>query len=57
MGSEKPNHDVVIIGWDDNYPQENFTTHPEGDGAFICKNSWGEEFGEDGYFLVENNLI
>ena len=51
-GDEVPNHDVVVIGWDDNYPKENFTTHPEGDGAFICKNSWGEEFGEDGYFYV-----
>ena len=24
----------------------------EGDGAFICQNSWGEEFGEDGIFYV-----
>lgn len=52
MGSEKPNHDVVIIGWDDNYPKENFTSNLEGDGAFICQNSWGKEFGEDGVFYV-----
>lgn len=51
-GEEVPNHDVVVVGWDDNYPKENFTKMPEGDGAFICKNSWGEEFGEDGYFYV-----
>ena len=51
-GEEIPNHDVVVVGWDDNYPKENFTNEPEGDGAFICKNSWGEEFGEDGYFYV-----
>ncbi len=51
-GDEAPNHDVVVVGWDDNYPKENFTHQPEGDGAFICKNSWGEEFGEDGYFYV-----
>lgn len=51
-GDEIPNHDVVVVGWDDNYPKENFTIHPEGDGAFICKNSWGEEFGDDGYFYV-----
>ena len=24
IGTEKPNHDVVIIGWDDNYPKEIF---------------------------------
>ena len=45
IGTEKPNHDVVIIGWDDNYPASNFNTPLEGDGAFICQNSWGEDFG------------
>jgi hypothetical protein len=24
----------------------------EGDGAFICQNSWGENFGEDGVFYI-----
>ena len=24
----------------------------EGDGAFICTNSWGEDFGDQGYFYV-----
>ena len=52
IGTEKPNHDVVIIGWDDNYPSSNFTTQLEGDGAFICQNSWGSDFGEDGIFYV-----
>ncbi|MGN0369215.1 MAG: lectin like domain-containing protein [Butyrivibrio sp.] len=52
IGTEKANHDVVIIGWDDGYPASNFATQPEGDGAFICMNSWGEEFGEKGYFYV-----
>lgn len=52
MGTEKPNHEVVIIGWDDNYAKENFSVSVEGDGAFICQNSWGEEFGEDGVFYV-----
>lgn len=52
IGTKKPNHDVVIIGWDDNYPAANFNTPLEGDGAFICQNSWGENFGEDGFFYV-----
>lgn len=52
IGTEKPNHDAVIVGWDDNYPKENFNMDLEGDGAFICVNSWGEEFGDDGYFYV-----
>lgn len=52
IGTEKPNHDVIIIGWDDSYPKENFSVDLEGDGAFICQNSWGKEFGEDGVFYI-----
>lgn len=52
IGPEKPNHDIVIIGWDDTYPASNFTIEPEGDGAFICANSWGEEFADTGIFYV-----
>ena len=52
IGNEKANHDVVIVGWDDNYEASNFSTMPEGDGAFICVNSWGEKFGDKGYFYV-----
>lgn len=51
-GEELPNHDLVVVGWDDNYAKENFTIMPEGDGAFICKNSWGSEFGDEGYVYV-----
>ncbi|WP_251492602.1 lectin like domain-containing protein [Otoolea muris] len=51
-GNARPNHDVVIIGWDDGYARENFSVAPEADGAFICANSWGGEFGDEGYFYV-----
>ena len=50
--SREPNHDVVIVGWDDDYPKENFSVPVPGDGAFLCANSWGTRFGEDGYFYV-----
>ena len=46
------NHDIVIIGWDDHYPAENFTSEVPGDGAFLCENSWGTGFGLDGFFYV-----
>ena len=52
IGTEKPNHDVVIIGWDDSYSKDNFSVDLEGDGAFICQNSWGDTFGEDGVFYI-----
>lgn len=51
-GETEPNHDVLIIGWDDDYPVSRFQTPPPGDGAFICQNSWGERFGDKGVFYV-----
>lgn len=51
-GDEIPNHEIVIIGWDDDYPKENFNVPVEGNGAFVCRNSWGDEFGENGNFYV-----
>ncbi len=45
-------HAVVIVGWDDDYPAANFFVPPAGNGAFLCKNSWGTGSGEDGYFWV-----
>ena len=47
-----PGHAVSIVGWDDNYPRSAFKDTPPGDGAFICKNSWGTWFGDNGYFYI-----
>lgn len=47
-----PNHDVVIVGWDDDFSRDNFSVEVPGDGAFLCENSWGPQFGEDGFFYV-----
>ena len=37
------NHAVTIVGWDDNYPKENFLSEhqPTYNGAWLVKNSWG----------------
>jgi C1A family cysteine protease len=53
------NHAVTIVGWDDNFSAKNFSTIPSGNGAWICKNSWGTSFGKSGYFYVsyyDNNM-
>lgn len=45
------NHSVLIIGWDDNYPRENFSEgqRPENDGAWLLKNSYTLSDGDSGY--------
>ena len=51
-GLNDPNHDIVIVGWDDTYSKEHFNIQPDHDGAFICQNSWGTSFGQNGYFYI-----
>lgn len=46
------NHTIVIVGWDDNYSKDNFTKTPAGDGAWLVKNSWGSNWGDNGYFWL-----
>ncbi|SDA64423.1 C1 family peptidase [Methanobrevibacter millerae] len=50
--STPSNHEVSVVGWDDNYPKENFLITPPGDGAWIIKNSWGSGWGDNGYLYV-----
>ena len=45
-------HMVTAVGWDDNYPKENFSTPPEHDGAWLIKNTWGNNNAEGGYFWI-----
>ena len=49
---EQANHEVAIIGWDDNFPKEKFLSTPPGNGAWIIKNSWGSDFGDNGCMYV-----
>lgn len=54
--SRKPqrlaNHSVAIVGWDDNFPRENFLIAPENDGAWLIRNSWGTSYGDEGYMWI-----
>ena len=47
-------HAVCLCGWDDNFPKEHFLETPPGDGAWICKNSWGPNSTAcaDGYIYI-----
>ena len=51
-GSSLPNHAITIVGWDDNYDRFKFSQLPPGNGAFIVKNSWGPDWGDDGFVYI-----
>lgn len=44
------NHAVAVVGWNDEYPIENFNKdrRPTQKGAWLVKNSWGTWWGTDG---------
>ena len=43
---ENLNHAVIIVGWKDD-------TSIDKGGYWICKNSWGTDWGYDGFFNIE----
>jgi C1A family cysteine protease len=58
-GETQADHEVTIVGWDDSFSKNNFSSTPPGDGAFIIKNSWGitavdwgDVNNDNGYFYV-----
>ena len=49
------NHAVSIIGWDDNYSKDNFSTKPTNNGAWIIRNSYGKAIEISMEQLRKNN--
>jgi len=43
-GDGNVNHAIILVGWDDNQGK---------DGVWILRNSWGTDWGEDGYMRIE----
>ncbi|MGO9018224.1 MAG: C1 family peptidase [Syntrophobacteraceae bacterium] len=54
---DSADHEVAIIGWNDNFPARNFAEAgfdppPPGDGAWLVRNSWGAWWGNNGCFWL-----
>ncbi len=47
-------HAILLVGWDDNYSRDNFNPNqkPENDGAWLVRNSWGDDDAYEGYFWL-----
>ncbi len=47
------NHCITVVGWDDNYAASNFKKAPsKGNGAWLIANSYGDDYGDAGYFWL-----
>ena len=46
------NHGILIVGWDDNYSVASSPNTAPSKGAWLCKNSWGSNWSDDGYFWI-----
>ncbi|MBR6941062.1 MAG: hypothetical protein IKH65_09670, partial [Clostridia bacterium] len=47
----KDYHAVCIVGWDDDFAFDDFKCNTE-NGAWLCKNSYGGDYGDGGYFWL-----
>ena len=47
-GNALANHEVAIVGWDDDI----YFSSWKGRGAWLVRNSWGSDWGDNGYFYL-----
>lgn len=50
--SDDMSHAGVLIGWDDDFPKENFARTASQDGAWLVQNSYSAAWGDGGFYWV-----
>ena len=53
--NRRTNHVVTLVGWNDAFAVSKFgsgTGRPRKNGAWIARNSWGDDWGDGGYFYI-----
>lgn len=50
--SDDFDHEVVLVGWDDMFPRENFKVQAQKNGAWLAQNTHGSAWGKDGFYWI-----
>jgi len=50
--SDEINHQAVIVGWDDDFPAEDFVSPASQNGAWLVQNSYSSDWGDNGFYWV-----
>lgn len=51
-GENVINHNITVVGWDDDYPASSFLTQPASDGAWLVMDSWGISRHSSGFYWL-----
>lgn len=45
-------HDIVLVGWNDEFPADAFAVEASQNGAWLAQNSYSDRWGDGGFFWI-----